>query len=381
MKHRVERGDHLNEPRLIRANLIMSMRRLPFFLANTPNVPSYFGTIDQLRFLAALAVILHHYPLFFRLGPGQIASSTLSPVDPASFYTEMAVPFFWSISGFVFIFQYFSRPVTGGDFARQRFARLYPLHFATLIIVATVQLLSSQNFGQTLFFGNNDSYHFSLNFLFASAWGFESGLSFNGPVWSVSVEVIVYAVFFAVLPLLRRHPSAALPLTILSFSAYLGIAKHNILLCSTYFFFGCLMHEAVRRFSPLALCSLGCLSLSVAFFETPMSNFTTLNQLAIFGGVILISAAVDCRFPKLAPSQNSKWNVGNYTYAMYLCHTPLMLLVANLLFLGVGEGTKIYESGITLASFACLCIIVSYYTFWYFELPMKRWISAKKNTH
>ena len=27
-------------------------------------------------------------------------------------------------------------------------------------------------------------------------WGFEKGYSFNGPVWSVSAEVLIYFIFF-----------------------------------------------------------------------------------------------------------------------------------------------------------------------------------------
>src|SRR5690606_24787195 len=42
-----------------------------------------------------------------------------------------------------------------------------------------------------------DAYHFWLQTAFVSHWGFEQGESFNAPIWSVSIEVGLYALFFA----------------------------------------------------------------------------------------------------------------------------------------------------------------------------------------
>ena len=33
----------------------------------------------------------------------------------------------------------------------------------------------------------------------ASEWGFQNGPSFNGPIWSISVEILVYLMFFLIL--------------------------------------------------------------------------------------------------------------------------------------------------------------------------------------
>lgn len=50
--------------------------------------------------------------------------------------------------------------------------------------------------GSYFVYPNNDIKHFLLNLFFASSWSFESGHSFNGPIWSVSVEVLLHALFF-----------------------------------------------------------------------------------------------------------------------------------------------------------------------------------------
>ena len=35
-----------------------------------------------------------------------------------------------------------------------------------------------------------------LNLFFASEWGQQYGYSFNAPVWSVSIEILLYVIFF-----------------------------------------------------------------------------------------------------------------------------------------------------------------------------------------
>src|SRR5690606_31719884 len=105
-----------------------------------------------------------------------------------------AVELFWVISGFIFAHIYMSRTSTKtSEFFVARFARLYPLHFLTLICITLLILCGyylSPNFKTP---ANADVYHFLLNVFFASAWGFERGMSFNGVIWSVSVEIPIYA--------------------------------------------------------------------------------------------------------------------------------------------------------------------------------------------
>ena len=117
---------------------------------------------------------------------------------PLYLFGNGAVQVFWVISGFVFAKVYAGQRTPGRDFALRRFARLYPLHFVTLLIVALLQLAATALVGSNLIYQYNDPYHFALQLAFASNWGLESGFSFNGPIWSVSVEVLVYFLFWLV---------------------------------------------------------------------------------------------------------------------------------------------------------------------------------------
>ena len=165
---------------------------------------TYFS-VDILRGLAALSILVFHYHFFFRRGPelslpieGLRANPAIDFFWPIFQKGWLAVMLFWTISGFVFMHVYAGRHLktTIGEFTSNRIARLYPLHIATLLLVAALQAFSMDVFGNYTIYQTNDLFHFVLNIFMASEWGLQEGRSFNGPFWSVSVEILIYAAFF-----------------------------------------------------------------------------------------------------------------------------------------------------------------------------------------
>jgi peptidoglycan/LPS O-acetylase OafA/YrhL len=155
-----------------------------------------------------LSVVFWHWEHFFRI-PGKELTPFRRELEPLYFlfkplYTDgyRAVELFFCLSGFIFFWLYSdrisNRTVSFKDFAVLRFSRLYPLHFLTLLFVAGAQLFLLRLSNRFFIYQNNDLYHFGLQLFFASNWGFERGDSFNGPVWSVSIEILLYGVFFFV---------------------------------------------------------------------------------------------------------------------------------------------------------------------------------------
>ena len=59
---------------------------------------------------------------------------------------------------------------TGIQFFVNRFSRLYPLHFATLILVTLLQLTNHVFIGSHQIIGNNDAFRFILHILFISGY-------------------------------------------------------------------------------------------------------------------------------------------------------------------------------------------------------------------
>ena len=133
----------------------------------------YFYWIDFSRMIAALSVVIWHYQhLFYFTGSEGVKYIGNLNRDIQPFYNFLeffyhyggaGVSFFWVISGFVFSSVYYQKQVTGRRFFQSRFARLYPLHFLTLIIILLLQTLSTFLHSENQVYSLNDAYHFLLN--------------------------------------------------------------------------------------------------------------------------------------------------------------------------------------------------------------------------
>ena len=174
--------------------------------SRTANQHDRFVLLDIARTFAALAVVFWHWQHFSFSG-GALAAGFDRSAQPLyfiflPFYERgwLAVDFFFMLSGYIFFWKY-KAPVCAGSIGAKhffflRFSRLYPLHLVTLLTVAMLQAAYYQRHGGFFIFPFNDIYHFFLHLFLGSQWGLQRGPSFNDPVWSLSVEVILYAVFF-----------------------------------------------------------------------------------------------------------------------------------------------------------------------------------------
>lgn len=159
--------------------------------------------LTGLRFVAALMVFVSHYPI-----PG--VDGVFLQATKSGY---VGVTFFFILSGFVLTYNYldsFERNVRANviSYATSRFARVYPLYlFCTLFVWLTdgahadlpVYLLALQAWSPSVFV----------------AYGLD------GPSWSISVEVFLYAMF---------------PMVIFAFSR-LGIfrSKRKVVACGIVF--------------------------------------------------------------------------------------------------------------------------------------------------
>lgn len=178
------------------------------------SVPKKFYSLDALRGIAALAVVFWHWQHFFYSGMNKPDSfdRTMQPFYSlfGLFYEygATAVSLFFSLSGFIFFWLYYDsiakRKMTAWNFVVLRFSRLYPLHIVTLLFVLGLQQIVYIFTGDYFIYLADDVYLFILNIFFISAWPFGDGYSYNGPVWSVSVEIFLYILFFTVAYFTRR---------------------------------------------------------------------------------------------------------------------------------------------------------------------------------
>lgn len=140
-----------------------------------------YGALDGYRFLAASAVAISHYVQMFDLSLGKLVVESLSAF----------VDFFFVLSGFVIATSYADRISNIHDyrsFLQARLARIYPLHFATLVVSASIVPLSAMFHIEAIHPEVTAWSGLPGNLALIHAWGFYDHLTFNGVSWSISAE-------------------------------------------------------------------------------------------------------------------------------------------------------------------------------------------------
>ena len=359
--------------------------------------PQRLYALDALRGIAAIAVVFSHWPHFFYNGTERVAVEVQAlPLYPlfASLYNNgwLGVDLFFCLSGFVFYWLYSapvaSRAISGRDFFVLRFSRLYPLHFATLLAVALGQALMLRASGSYFVYEHNDAYHFVLNVLFAPAWGLEEGYSFNAPVWSVSVEILLYALFFA---LCRLLPVRGAVLVAAAAIGLVLVAPANLLIGRgiTAFFIGgttFLVYrrivageriEAVLRRLPWVAAALWLLlPLGLAWLDAPI-QLRYFAALVLFPVTILTLALFETQRPRFLRRVAF---LGDISYASYLLHFPLQLAAVGLVG-ALGLGREVFYSPWTLGAFIAVLLAVSLASHRLFEMPAQRALRKRGLTY
>ena len=64
------------------------------------------------------------------------------------------------------------------------------------MLIALLQYVYSRSHGQYFIYQNNSVHAFIAQIFFASNWFSGQTDSFNGPIWSISVEILIYFIFF-----------------------------------------------------------------------------------------------------------------------------------------------------------------------------------------
>ncbi|HEY3916648.1 MAG TPA: acyltransferase [Stellaceae bacterium] len=342
-------------------------------------------TLDFLRFLAAVGVVVEHYWQALRGHEGLPGGAHLD-------FLSLCVDVFFIISGFVIGSIYDGRVDTRRGyfgFIRKRLARLAPLHWATLAFFAAIGA-ALLLFGRTSNFPDIYDWHcFMPEALFAHAFNVCTNSSFNAPSWSISAEMALYLIFPALLLLARRQPSLLIAISFVTlaimyrgagglygdehdgwtnwtvdFGAVRGLAG---------FAFGLALYayrDRLCRFRGalplLVLAVSGFIAMGLAQIP-PMALAPLAYAIAFFAIVTDLSGA-SAPFRRLAP-------LGQLTYSIYMLHVPLRFLLVVL----VGE-RLLNLHGATYAwwsVFTALAVIpASWVSLIVFERPSRRWMSG-----
>ncbi|MFK8114995.1 MAG: acyltransferase family protein [Rubripirellula sp.] len=345
-------------------------------------MPDRLKSLDVARGIAAIAVIFWHWQHFFLGVPDSVANSveftkTAQPLYQlfGGFYEtgHRAVMFFFVLSGFVFFWLYrdaiAERRCSVRKFTFLRFARLYPLHLATLLAVALLQWIYHRDTGAYFQYACNDFYHFGLNLVGLPGWGFEEGYSFNGPTWSVSMELGLYALFFAAAFFGQASWRKTLCIVVGAFALERLHAGGEWSEAVGSFFLGGLTFyfadQYIRRRTNQtdAMILAATAAIWIGFHLTGKFMF----RVPLFPATIMTLIITELRIPRLY--HPFVW-IGDLTYSSYLLHFPLQLVFA-LVALKVGADNSVFYQPIVLFAFFAILMPISWLTFHFFERPIQ----------
>lgn len=282
------------------------------------------------------------------------------------------VDLFFLISGYVFAHVYLPDKGESGltrdrlrDFAVARVARLYPLHLLMLIACA---LLFTGDPGNTML-------AFVANLLMLQAFVQPIGHTFDGPSWSISVEMVCY-VLFALGAVggkrtLRWVTTIAIVGALVHFALqgrpggpWVGDGLPRGLLG---FFMGVTLWRLRDRLAQTSSALLICFL--VFGLALNMGNKSSLLPICLFAWPALLLLTLRARFMGSAPM---RW-LGDRSYAIYLIHYPVLLLVQHAF--GLFPANMAMTVAVVMP-FTVLVLILSDLSYRFVEQPSRRAIRA-----
>lgn len=351
-----------------------------------PKKDSELAGVELLRFFSAFVVLVWHYQHFFYHGAWEPDTAAgLRPTLPlysalSVVYDNgsLAVPVFWAISGFIF-YWYYAEPIRSGAinfsvFLVRRFSRLYPLHFATLLLVAVGQYVYFRSHHETFIYSWNKPIWFASQLLLASNWFTRQPLTFNGPIWSVSIEVLVYLSFFAVaFRFGSRIWVAALFAAIFALCSNLhSFVSPDVFSCGMYFFLGGVARQLYGQTlaMPAAVVAAIVAVAAVAIGRYPLDG-PWLLVIAISSVIVMTKLGQGVL---RVPFRHLSF-LGNATYASYLLHFPVQLLLVSIVD-AMGWTRDIFFSPFAFVAFLTGVVGISLLVHRHFEMPAQALIRA-----
>lgn len=340
--------------------------------------------LEGLRFLATLAVLLWHYQHFALVAEPAVKLTrselpfyrVLFPFYEAG---EYGVWFFWCISGFIFFWKYRTiiadRTVDGRSFFVNRLSRLYPLHIATLLLVAVLQPVYFAQHGVYFVYPNNDLPHFLAQLFMASDWLPPRSESFNGPIWSVSVEIMDYATFFMALRFVTASP--LFNLVVILASITIGTQVGTSL---TFFYAGglaAMARQAVvdsgHRRTLEATAAFAAIAVPAAIWLAGIELAPAAGPLLlIYTPILLFCCSGQLTLPRRVQALLEM--AGNMTYSCYLLHFPIQLAIA--LACVAMQRPIPYGDHLFWVAFVLPTLVASHLTYRWFEAPAQRLIRS-----
>lgn len=384
----------------------------PVTLTTAAGAPHRFLVLDSLRGLCACLVALFHLK-----SNGAIVDSALIR------NSWIFVDFFFVLSGFVIGASYRDRLCQGypvRDFLWLRFMRLYPLHFAMLMVFLAFEIAKPLLGGMGMilttqpFEPPRSLEQLLSSLLFLQIFGFHDVIVWNGPSWSIAAEMWTYLLMALLLHFGGRH-ATALTAVVLGAALLVLIAygppfldhTHSMSLvrCLLGFSIGMLSFQAFQRWSGRlpkvrggsSWAELAAVALCVAFVCLHSEGPSILLAPFVFAIAVLVFAREAGLVSRLLARRPFLF-LGTISYSIYMVHIFVqarfidLALVASKLGLGrlavvddtSGRAQKSLGSPENpwlgdLLTFGALgsVILFAWLTYLWIERPARAWSRAR----
>lgn len=302
-----------------------------------------FEALDGLRGVLALAVALHHFPLYSHFSMSSIVQTA-----------GVAVDFFFVLSGFVITHASLSdlTSIRGlGIFALRRLGRLWPLHVTMLFALVALEAAKLAFMRETgigarfAAFDPNGGHSIAsiwTNVLMIHSLDIHDKWTWNAPSWSISAEFYCYLLFASIAVATPKHltPITACVAALCGlFFAFVGpdidvSFQYGFIRCICGFFIGHCVYRVWRASSgPLKVPSgweLGCVLLIATFPSMAQFQHFSILVPLLLAIPVWVFAHQQGVISKLLLSRPLQY-LGLLSYSIYLDHQVIVDIIKRAL--------------------------------------------------
>lgn len=354
----------------------------------------YFNKLESLRGVAAFAVVLYHSPFYHLDNPNKFVANSYLFVD-----------FFFILSGFVMASAYREKIAEGfkfRDYFFLRLGRIYPLHFALLMVWAFYIFLKWILFSYQIEITDPLKFNtigtFISNLLLIHSLNLHINPSWNYPSWSISVEFFTYFIFFGFALLSRKWKNPWLAL-ILSVAVYFYLFNssnwqtldwtliNGIYRCVGGFFAGVFLFQITQKVRQLNIYLTSILEIiSVILVVGIVANAST-SKVFLFSSipafvlvVYIFSQTKDGLLGKMLKLKLFT-NAGKYSYSVYLTHALILDMAFSLtkyFILKPTEEIFYFQSNWSYLVNAGLFVVIYFISKFTYHFIEKSWVERSK---
>ncbi|WP_261545916.1 acyltransferase family protein [Burkholderia multivorans] len=356
--------------------------------------------IDAMRGFAALLVAYFHCRQVVWVGMQSFHRAYGHALDPSVIVGYLTFPFAWGSAGVPIFFvisgycihrnaalKLAADPgyrLDAPNFWARRFARIYPVLLAALLLTLALDAISLQiqpvshkirDIGVTAFLVNL----FSLQGVAGYTYGS------NGALWTLSLEVQFYAIYPLLFAVRRRigMPAVVAAVALVNVVSAWLLERHDLQFFTSYWLswtIGAWIADvrAQPARGAAAVSSRGWYAAAALLLAAGCGAFHFGQygafQLWAAGFACFLYRALACPPRPTLPLRVLGW-FGDFSYSLYLIHLPLFVCLGSVLFRSQLQ-LSIWPS----FGFIAVAIPVAYLFYLLFERPAMRWSASLKPT-